>query len=104
MTSHTASSAYRTIAVEIDDKGIVRTESGVLLGDVDGMTTLGWEFSSAVTVSGAVTGTVLELAAALPLGTYAAELAHPVTGRWLGELVIVSPTFAHFAPVSRVAA
>lgn len=43
---NTATSAYGTThEVTIDDAGIVRTTSGVLLGDVDGMTILGWEFS-----------------------------------------------------------
>jgi hypothetical protein len=60
--------------------------------------------TATITLADAVTGTVQELAAALPLGTYAAELSHPDTGRWLGDLVVVSASFAHCAPVSRVAA
>lgn len=46
MNTTTATSQYRTIAVEITAKGTVYTTSGVLLGDVDGMTRLGWEFSA----------------------------------------------------------
>lgn len=42
----TATSAYGTVReVTISAKGTVYTTSGVLLGDVDGMERLGWEFS-----------------------------------------------------------
>jgi hypothetical protein len=43
--THTASSLYGNVhQVTISDKGIVKTASGVLLGDVEGMERLGWEF------------------------------------------------------------
>jgi hypothetical protein len=45
--THTATSLYGTVReVTISDKGIVKT-NGVLLGDVDGMERLGWEFAAA---------------------------------------------------------
>jgi len=45
-TTATATSTYGTVReVTISAKGLVRTTSGVLLGDVDGMTRLGWEFN-----------------------------------------------------------
>jgi hypothetical protein len=44
----TATSAYGTVhrGVTISPKGTVRTATGVLLGDVDGMERLGWEFTA----------------------------------------------------------
>ena len=45
MTTHTATSAYRTIEVHIAPSGIVQAANGALLGDVDGMERLGWEFT-----------------------------------------------------------
>lgn len=53
-TTATVTSAYGTVHVDatIDDRGIVRTESGVLLGDVDGMTRLGWEITETRKVAG----------------------------------------------------
>jgi hypothetical protein len=46
MTTKTATSAYRTITVEITDKGSVYATTGAFLGDVDGMERAGWEFAS----------------------------------------------------------
>ena len=41
----TATSAYGTVReVILSPKGYVHTVSGVLLGDVEGMERLGWEF------------------------------------------------------------
>lgn len=45
METTTATSPYRSLTVTINSKGYVHTTSGVLLGDVDGMTRLGWEFA-----------------------------------------------------------
>jgi hypothetical protein len=46
---NTATSTYGNVhEVTISAKGIVRTASGVLLGDVDGMELLGWEFAEVV--------------------------------------------------------
>lgn len=42
----TATSTYGTVReVTINAKGYVHTVSGVLLGDVEGMERLGWEFA-----------------------------------------------------------
>lgn len=104
--THTATSIHRSLEVHVDDE-LVYALNGALLGDVDGMTRLGWEITPAaptVTVAGILTGPVEEVSAAVGPGTYPAEYAHPVTGRWRGELVVVSETFAHFAPLERVAA
>ena len=48
MNTKTATSIYGTVHenVTITPKGTVHTASGVLLGDVDGMERLGWEFTS----------------------------------------------------------
>lgn len=44
--TQTATSLYGTVhEVTISTKGIVKTTSGVLLGDVEGMERLGWEFA-----------------------------------------------------------
>jgi len=41
-------------------------------------------------------------AAQLNPGTYSATYLNGVTGaKWIGNLVVVSPTFAHFAPIRR---
>lgn len=41
----TATSVYGTVrAVTINAKGLVHATNGALLGDVEGMTRLGWEF------------------------------------------------------------
>lgn len=48
--THTVTSVYDTThEVTISVAGIVKTATGVLLGDVDGMTRLGWEFAPKVT-------------------------------------------------------
>ena len=42
----TATSAYGTVReVTISSKGLVHAISGALLGDVEGMQRLGWEFA-----------------------------------------------------------
>lgn len=46
-TARTATSIYGTVReVTINAKGIVYTTSGVLLGDVEGMERVGWEFAA----------------------------------------------------------
>ena len=46
-TTATATSTYGTVReVEITAKGTVYTTTGVLLGDVEGMERLGWEFAA----------------------------------------------------------
>ena len=45
-TQAIATSTYGTVReVTISTKGTVHTTSGVLLGDVEGMELLGWEFA-----------------------------------------------------------
>lgn len=42
--TYTATSAYRTITVEVTEKGTVYATNGALMGDLNGMELLGWEF------------------------------------------------------------
>lgn len=42
----TATSIHQSLEVVIDDAGLVRATNGALLGDVEGMTRLGWEFTT----------------------------------------------------------
>lgn len=44
-TTHTATSPYQTLQVAVAESGLVHAANGALLGDVDGMTRLGWEFT-----------------------------------------------------------
>lgn len=44
--THTASSLYgKVLEVTISETGQVRTTTGAFLGDVAGMTQVGWDFS-----------------------------------------------------------
>jgi hypothetical protein len=43
--THTATSPYQSLEVAISETGLVHAANGALLGDVDGMTRLGWDFA-----------------------------------------------------------
>lgn len=52
---------------------------------------------------GELTGSVRSVAANLQLGAHTATYVHADGETWSGELVVVSETFAHFAPAERTA-